>query len=79
MRRKATIAVATIRDRINTYLRHTDGSALHGSQVYTAEQWKFMRLGVCFALEEVLHLTGNYHGYGYVTPHETDDSSRHYN
>ena len=78
MRRRKTITVENLRDRVNLFLRNTDKNAQVGTPTKTAAEWQQLRLGACTVLEQVLHETGNYRGYTYVTPYTVDESSRSY-
>lgn len=76
---RKTVDVSFVREKVNSYLRYTDRFAIEGTADKTAVEWKGIRYGQCALLETILHETGNYKGFGYVTPFTVDESSRHYN
>lgn len=65
---RKTVDVETVKNQVNTMLRTVDSSLrlenLFTSEPMTAEQ--AFRLGAASVLEQILHMTGNYHGYYYL-------------
>ncbi len=63
-RGRKTIEVDTIKAWVNTRLA-TPGSTYHSQYLDKLSREQVYRLAVASVLEQVLHHTGNYHGFGY--------------
>lgn len=81
MSHRKTIAVEQIRDWVNTRLQVANSSLM--VKELTPEQ--AFRLGAASLLEQILHATGNYKGFGYTNlgdegyvHGETDETRRCY-
>lgn len=76
---RKTIDVAEVTRWVNIRLGVPDSThRLEGAEL-TPEQ--AFRLGAASLLEQILHATGNYRGFGYHEPYvkgETDETRRHY-
>lgn len=61
MTKRKTVDVAFVKNMVNDML--AEGA-------YDDDRHQQFRLGAIVVLEEILHVTGNYKGYGYLSQHE---------
>jgi len=71
MAARKTIAVEDVRDMVNRALAFPD--TFHRVEGMTPEQ--AMRIGVASLMEQILHATGNYRGFGYLVSELTEDGT----
>jgi hypothetical protein len=78
MTKRQTIRVQQVKEQVNTYLANLPT----GKTPEEIEMYKNLRRGASSVIENILHNTGNYMGYGYIdSPYVegvTDESRRYY-
>ena len=72
-RRRQTVPVKFLRDRINTLLQ---APSHHRRSLEGLSAEQAYRMGAASVLEAVLHETGNYAGFGYLDVDHTVDPPR---
>jgi hypothetical protein len=66
-KKKKTLGVAQVLDYANLQLKRTDSDAT-----------KDFKSGVCTMIERVLHDTGNYNGFMFINPDDSDHGTLGY-
>jgi hypothetical protein len=66
-KKKKTLGVAQLLDYANLQLKRTDSDAT-----------KDFKSGVCTMIERVLHDTGNYNGFMFINPDDSDHGTLGY-